>query len=138
MSWDAVQEVAGAVLLLLGAALCLTAALGLVRFPDIMSRMHAATKPQSLGLLFVLGGMALSLRDTRLLGLLILIAVLQLLTVPVAAHLVGRAAFRTNQLRTDLTDPDELADDLARAGFHRGSGTGDRQTDDQTDDHTPE
>ena len=48
-----VVDVAGAVLLLLGAFLCLAAAVGLVRFPDVLSRMHAATKPQTLGLLLV-------------------------------------------------------------------------------------
>ncbi len=42
--------------LLAGAFLCLTAGLGLVRFPDVLSRMHAGTKPQVLGVLLVMVG----------------------------------------------------------------------------------
>ena len=45
-----------AVLVLSGSALALTAAIGVVRFPDTLSRMHAASKPQVLGLLLVLAG----------------------------------------------------------------------------------
>ncbi len=123
MSSGELWDVVGAVLLLLGAVLCLAAALGLVRFPDVLSRMHAATKPQTLGLLLVVTGVAISLREPRTLGLLFLIAVLQLLTAPVAAHLVGRTAHRTGQVRGDLTQPDELSEDLARAGFRRSTGT---------------
>ena len=40
--------------LLLGSLLALVAGIGLVRFPDVLTRMHAATKPQSLGILLVL------------------------------------------------------------------------------------
>ena len=117
MSWGFVADVVGALLLLLGALLCLAAATGLVRFPDVLTRMHAATKPQTLGLLCAVGGVALSLREPRALGVLFLVAVLQLLTAPVAAHMVGRTAYRTNQLRHDLVTTDDLADDLAQAGF---------------------
>ena len=57
--------------------------------------------------------------DTALLGLLFLVAVLQLLTAPVSAHMVGRTAYRTHQVDDDSLIADELADDLARAGFRR-------------------
>ena len=46
-------EVVSAVLMLSGVALALLAAVGLLRFPDVFSRMHAATKPATLGLLLV-------------------------------------------------------------------------------------
>lgn len=121
MNWGVFFDVVGAVILLLGAVLCLAAAVGLVRFPDVLTRMHAATKPQTLGLLLVVTGVAISLREPRALGLLLLVAVLQLLTAPVAAHLVGRTAHRTGQIREDITRPDELAEDLSRAGFHRSN-----------------
>ena len=48
--------------LLAGAFLCLTAGLGLVRFPDVLSRMHAGTKPQVLGVLLVMVGGAIRLQ----------------------------------------------------------------------------
>lgn len=124
MSWSAAFDIVGALILLLGALLCFAAAVGLARFPDVLTRMHAATKPQTLGLLLVVTGVAVSLREPRALGLLLLIAVLQLLTAPVAAHLVGRTAHRTGQVREDLTQPDELTDDLARAGFRRDGADG--------------
>ena len=61
-----------AVLVLAGSTLALTAAIGVVRFPDTLSRMHAATKPQVLGLLLVLVGAAIRLRGHADVGMLIL------------------------------------------------------------------
>ena len=61
-----------AVLILGGSALALTAAIGVVRFPDTLSRMHAATKPQVLGLLLVLVGAAIRLRGHADVGMIIL------------------------------------------------------------------
>lgn len=112
-----IMDLAGAVLLLIGAFLCLTAAIGLLRLPDVLSRMHAATKPQTLGLICVLAGIALSLRQPTVFGLLVLIAMLQVLTAPVAAHMVARAAYRTHQVDDKLLVADELSDDLSDAGF---------------------
>lgn len=112
-----VLDVIGAVLVICGALLGLLAAIGLLRLPDVLSRMHAATKPQTLGLLVVLTGLAFTLRDWRIGGILLVIAMLQLLTAPISAHLVARTAYRSRQFRTDLTEPDELDDDLAEAGF---------------------
>ncbi|MEH3068771.1 MAG: monovalent cation/H(+) antiporter subunit G [Aeromicrobium erythreum] len=65
MTTDLLVDVASGALLLLGSALALVAAIGLVRFPDVLTRMHAATKPQTLGLLMVLAGLALRVRDPR-------------------------------------------------------------------------
>ena len=60
-------DIVTAVLVLGGSTLVLTGAIGVVRFPDTLSRMHAATKPQVLGLLLVL---ALSLPLTLIRHLL--------------------------------------------------------------------
>ena len=60
---NAVLDVAGALLLVGGAFFCFAAALGVVRFPDVLTRMHAATKPQVFGLLLVLSGVLLTLRS---------------------------------------------------------------------------
>lgn len=126
-----VLDVVGALFLLLGAMLCFAASVGLVRFPDVLTRMHAATKPQTLGLLFVVTGVALSLQNWKALGMLLLVAVLQLLTAPVAAHMVSRTAYRTGQVRSDLLTEDDLADDLAAAGFHLVSGDEDEERTDE-------
>ncbi|HYI56697.1 MAG TPA: monovalent cation/H(+) antiporter subunit G [Microlunatus sp.] len=124
-----VLDIIGALFLLLGAMLCFAASVGLVRFPDVLTRMHAATKPQTLGLLFVVVGVAFSLQNLQALGILLLVVVLQLLTAPVAAHMVGRTAYRTGQVRSDLLTEDDLADDLAAAGFHLVSGDEDEPED---------
>lgn len=123
MTLTAVADLLGALLLLLGSLLCFAAAVGLLRFPDVLSRMHSATKPQTLGLLLVVAGVALEVRDSSALGLLFLVAVLQLLTAPVSAHMVGRTAYRTHQIDEESLIADELADDLARAGFKLVDGT---------------
>jgi len=112
-----VADVVGALFVLLGAFLCFAAAVGLVRLPEVLSRMHAATKPQTLGLILVAIGVELSLRTWAAFGTVALITVLQLATAPVAAHLVSRTAYRTNQVRRDLLVRDDLAKDLSEAGF---------------------
>jgi multicomponent Na+:H+ antiporter subunit G len=115
-----VLDVLGAALVLLGCFLCFAAALGILRFPDVFSRMHAATKPQTLGLILVAAGVELSLRSWAAFGTVVLITVFQLATAPVAAHLIGRTVYRTDQVRHDLLARDDLAEDLAEAGFRLG------------------
>lgn len=117
MTFSDVADLVGAALVLLGAFLCFAAAVGLARFPDVLSRMHAATKPQTLGLIVVAAGLELSLRSWAAFGTMTLIAALQLVTAPVAAHLVGRTVYRSDQVRRDLLARDDLAEDLADAGF---------------------
>ena len=117
MTWSALSaaaDVAAAACLVLGVLLSLIAAIGILRFPDVLTRMHSATKPQVLGLLLVLLGLALRLRDASSLGLLALVALFQLVTTPIASHMVGRASFRAGQVRTDLLVVDELSDVLPR------------------------
>ena len=56
--------------LVLGSLLALLAGIGLVRFPDVLTRMHAATKPQTLGVLLILLGLALRVEDKSVLAVL--------------------------------------------------------------------
>ena len=58
MSWTVVADLAAAVCILLGALLALVAAIGVVRMRDLLSRMHAATKPQVLGTVLVMTGIS--------------------------------------------------------------------------------
>jgi multicomponent Na+:H+ antiporter subunit G len=94
--------------LLTGAFLCLTAGLGLVRFPDVLSRMHAGTKPQVLGVLLVMVGGAIRLQGWSNAWMLLLVAVFQMLTAPVSAHMISRVAYRRRHVRRDLLLVDEL------------------------------
>jgi multicomponent Na+:H+ antiporter subunit G len=113
MSWAAVADTLAAACLLLGALLAVIAAVGVLRFPDVLTRMHSATKPQVLGLLLILIGLGMRLRDPGAVGVLLLVALFQLATAPVASHMVGRSAFRSGQVRHDLLVVDELSDVLS-------------------------
>lgn len=115
-----VFDVLAAICLLVGAFLSLSAGIGMVRFPDVLSRMHAASKPQVLGLLLILTGVGLRLRTGLDITTLVLVAVFQLATTPVAAHLVGRAAYRTRRVRHDLLIADELSERLAEVQAQNG------------------
>ncbi|WP_104086199.1 monovalent cation/H(+) antiporter subunit G [Arthrobacter sp. GMC3] len=108
MSVDGVINVLTAICLLGGALMSLAAAIGLLRFPDLMSRMHAATKPQVLGLFLMLAAVGLQMRAWSLVPILIVAWLFQLLTVPVSAHMVGRAGYRTKHRRPELLSTDEL------------------------------
>lgn len=96
-------------LMLAGCSLGAIGAIGVVRFPDVFGRMHAATKPPTLGLVLVVLGAALRIRDASDLGLLLLVVLLQFLTAPVGAHLVGRAAYDSGGMLDEETVMDELA-----------------------------
>jgi multicomponent Na+:H+ antiporter subunit G len=88
-----------AALILLGSALALIAAVGLFRLPEVYGRMHAATKPAVLGLVLLLAGTAVQLADWSASARLLLAAGLQLVTAPVAMHVVGRAVGRVVGVR---------------------------------------
>ena len=106
--------------LLAGAFLCLTAGIGLVRFPDVLSRMHAGTKPQVLGVLLVMVGGAIRLQGMAAAWMLLLVAAFQLLTAPVSAHMISRVAYRRRHVRRDLLLVDELRDAEGRDSVYRG------------------
>lgn len=113
-----VADVVAGVCLVIGALLTLIAAIGILRFPDVLTRMHSATKPQVLGLLLILVALGLRLRDPSTIGLLALVALFQLVTSPIASHMVGRASFRAGQVRRDLLVVDELTDVLPHQQQH--------------------
>lgn len=120
MTWDGAFDVLAAVLLLSGSFFALIAAIGVLRLPDLLSRMHAATKPQVIGLMLVVLGLAARLRDLRVLGILLLIVIMQMMTSVVAGHMVGRASYRSGQVREDLLVVDDLSH-LDDEGDSRGA-----------------
>ncbi|GAT74670.1 monovalent cation/H(+) antiporter subunit G [Microbacterium hydrocarbonoxydans] len=111
---DAVIDVAVLALILAGALLCLSAAVGLLHFRDVPSRLHAATKPQVLGLLLICGAVALSQRSIGgiLLGLVLVapVVLMQFATAPLSAHIVGRQAYRNGTTDQRHLVVDELAE----------------------------
>ncbi len=110
---DTSMHVVAAVLFLAGSFLAMVAGIGIARFPDLLSRMHAATKPQVLGLGMLMTALALEIRTGVVVWTLLLVVLFQLITAPVSAHMVGRAGYRTGRVRHDLLVVDELTEDLA-------------------------
>ncbi|MBL3687275.1 monovalent cation/H(+) antiporter subunit G [Leucobacter zeae] len=108
-------DLAAMVCVFLAAVLSVAAGVGLLRFPDALSRLHAATKPQIFGLLLVILAIALDQRSIPTLLALIPVFVFQSLTAPAAAHMVGRAAYRTGQIDTDSLIIDELGPAIERS-----------------------
>jgi multicomponent Na+:H+ antiporter subunit G len=82
-------------LLLLGATLVLLAAIGVLRMPDLFTRMQAATKAATLGLHCLLLGVAIQLGDFPSLVRAIGIGAFVMLTSPVSTHVIARAAYLT-------------------------------------------
>ena len=124
-----VGDVVAVVLLLVGAFLCLTAGLGLVRFPDVLTRMHSGTKPQALGVLLIMVAGAIRLQGWSATWMLLLVAVFQLVTAPVSAHMISRVAYRRRHVRRDLLLVDEQRTGESGPPVHQG---------DEPADATPE
>jgi multicomponent Na+:H+ antiporter subunit G len=104
------NEIITAVLLILGSLFSFVAALGMLRLPDTVIRMHAATKAGTLGAGLILIGEAFFYAEFGIsLRALAAIAFL-LMTAPVAAHLIGRAAYYSNVKLWEKTWIDELAE----------------------------
>lgn len=106
---DQLLDVVAGLCLLLGAFLSFAAGVGLLRFRDPLSRLHAATKPQILGLAFVVVAIALENESWSVILSLAPVLAFQLLAAPVSAHMVGRAAYRTGNYRPEALVVDELA-----------------------------
>ncbi|MCD5345925.1 monovalent cation/H(+) antiporter subunit G [Agromyces sp. H3Y2-19a] len=111
-------DVAVGLLILVSAFLSMAAGLGILRFPDVLTRLHAATKPQVLGLAAVLLAIALRAPTWGVISTVIVIMTFQLLTQPMTAHMLGRSAYRTDHVRRDLLIEDDLGRDIAEHDEH--------------------
>ncbi|MEX0846971.1 MAG: monovalent cation/H(+) antiporter subunit G [Ilumatobacteraceae bacterium] len=80
-----------AVFVVVGVALALVAAIGLHRLGDTRARMHAATKPATLGVLCCATGAVLQVDDVSSITKVVVVVVLQVITAPVGAHMLSRA-----------------------------------------------
>lgn len=110
-----ILDIISAIFIIGAAVLSLAAGIGALRFPDLLSRMHAASKPQLFGLVLVMFAVALQTQHWGPISTMIIIVLFQLFTVPVAAHMIGRAGYRTKHLRRSMLYRDELDDAVARA-----------------------
>ena len=104
-----IVDVLASVALVVGCSLALVAGIGLLRFPDVLTRMHGATKPQTLGMVLVLVAIGLRAEDRSAIAILALVGLFALMTAPVSAHMLGRAAFRTGRVDRSALSRDDLA-----------------------------
>lgn len=127
------------VFILLSGVLSLAAAAGLMRFPDLLSRLHSGSKPQVFGLISVLLVVAVTQPSFGLITTCLLIAGFQMATAPVGAHMVGRAGYRTRHLRRAQLYRDELADAVSRAEAREATALAEsaEQGRDGSDSHEP-
>jgi len=89
---DSLQDYLAAVLILVGAAFTLTASIGLLRLPDLYTRMHAASKAGTLGSCVVLLALAVHSDDAAIALRAIAGVFFFFLTVPISSHLLAKAA----------------------------------------------
>ncbi|MGR5065468.1 monovalent cation/H(+) antiporter subunit G [Photobacterium sp. DNB22_13_2] len=85
------MDVLISILLLLGTFFTLVASLGIVRMPDLYTRMHAATKAGTVGICFLLLAVSFSMPESSVISRVIGTILFLFITAPVAAHLLGKA-----------------------------------------------
>jgi multicomponent Na+:H+ antiporter subunit G len=105
-----VIDLISAILMLAGALSCLLGAVGLVRLPSLLSRLQAATKPQTLGLFLILAGTALRV-ELESAATLLLVGLFQVITAPVISQIVGRSVHRSGGIRPEVLVVDELPEE---------------------------
>jgi multicomponent Na+:H+ antiporter subunit G len=93
---SAAADVLAALLLIAGCGFFIAGTAGLLRFPDLPSRLHALTKADNLGLGLVLAGIAVHLADPAVAGKLVLLWLLALLSASTSSQLLARSALRAN------------------------------------------
>ncbi|MXQ09461.1 Na+/H+ antiporter subunit G [Alphaproteobacteria bacterium GH1-50] len=85
-------EIAAGLLVLTGAVFSLIASIGLIRMPDIFTRMHASTKAGVLGSSLILIAAGVVIGDGGTWARIVVAIFFLLLTAPIGAHMIGRAS----------------------------------------------
>lgn len=120
---EVLRNVLAGFLILGGSMFVLTAAIGLIRLPDLYTRMHAASKAGTLGSCVLLLALAVVSDElsivTRVLGGVTFF----LLTAPVSAHLLAKAAHAAGIGLWSSSRMDDYERDHSAGEFHRGGDT---------------
>jgi multicomponent Na+:H+ antiporter subunit G len=102
-------DILAAVAVVLGAMMGLLSAIGIVRMPDTYIRLSVASKASSLGIALLMIGVAAHFDELAVTIRALLVVVFLFLTAPVAAHVIGRAAYIAGVPLAAGSEPDELA-----------------------------
>jgi multicomponent Na+:H+ antiporter subunit G len=111
-----VREWVSSVLFIVGATLALLASVGVLRMPDVLTRMQASTKASTLGLGCLLLGLAIRNPELSVVIRAASIAAFMLLTTAVGAHVIARAAARGGAPLWEGTVVDERPSDAHDIG----------------------
>jgi multicomponent Na+:H+ antiporter subunit G len=93
---DTIVNMTGALCLLLGSFLCLSGGVGILRFPDFYTRMHAVGVTDTLAAAMILIGLMLQNPEGLVLLKLLLILLMTIFISPVASHALAKAAFKND------------------------------------------
>jgi multicomponent Na+:H+ antiporter subunit G len=93
------NELITGILILSGASLIVVAAIGINRLPDVLCRSHAVAKALTLGIFLLLLGLWVYLGEKQTAMKILLAIFFQIITIPIASHLVGLLAFQKNMPR---------------------------------------
>jgi len=103
------SDILATLAVVLGTALGVLSAVGILRMPDVYIRLQVASKASSLGIALLMLGVAVHFDDLSVTIRALLVVVFVFLTAPVAAHVIGRAAYITGTPLAQGSEPDELA-----------------------------
>lgn len=95
-------------LILVGSLLMLLSAIGLLRLPDLLTRMHATTKAAALGVILIMAAVGLHFAQAGVVARAFAIITFILITAPIAAHVIGRAGYFVGTKLWSGTIKDEL------------------------------
>ncbi|MEZ5872381.1 MAG: monovalent cation/H(+) antiporter subunit G [Nitratireductor sp.] len=98
------------ILIIIGSFFALTSALGLIRLPDVYSRMHAASKAGTMGSGLMMIALALVSDDLATVTRAVAGVIFFLLTAPIAAHLLAKAAYAVGYKLWEKSVLDEMSD----------------------------
>jgi len=115
---ELVAAIIVAFLLLVGALFSLVASIGIVRLPDLYSRMHAASKAGTVGSGLLLLAVGVHSQDLPILARALAGFVFFVLTAPISAHLLARAAHKAGQrLISPSVRDDLMKDEIKRRSY---------------------
>ena len=122
-----------AVFLVSGAAFMVLAALGILRLPDLPTRMHSSTKAGAMGAMLIMAGVVLGFAEWLALARGLAIVLFIMMTTPIAAHAIGRAGYFIGVPLWDGTIKDELRENYdSQTHGLRSDSVGESAADDDT------
>ena len=89
--FSTLRDVLSAVLMLSGSLLAVISSIGIHRLGSTRARMHATTKPATLGVLLCAVGALVQFADVSDIAKVLVVVILQLVGAPIGAHMLGRA-----------------------------------------------